>query len=573
MKPFDHPCNRFALLLLFFAFVCIATASAQYPTIEWWVDLDAPSFGSSATADIDKDGKLEIVFGTYFNGEKIHALNAEDGSTLWEYDTGGCNDASPVIYDVDMDGDLEVIVPGSSPRRVYCFDGATGDIEWNISTGSNCIDSPPAVADLDLDGKPEVVLGTFNGYVYCLNGEDGSEEWKINLGTNSYIQSGPNVLDLDADGILDVVVAQWAGDCRVYALKGTDGSQLWYSDETTDWMYHGGSFGDIDQDGKPEIAIGCYDGKVYCLNGENGRLAWKYTAAWYVGGPTTMADVDNDGRLEVIFNAHSQMGVLNHDGTKLWTKNTNGSCFRGTAIADLNSDGQLDLAFGTGNGVLAAFEGDDGAELWTINLQNHYGQTFDCDHAPVIADFDNDGKLDIFIVGGYGTSSTPTDNHGRAYMLSAGDGTGMGWRTFRGDCRHSACCDGFQPLDADRGTISATTGGNVDFYLKAGFDEASRNYIMLGSVTGTSPGTLLPKGLATLPLNWDIFMDLVLLLLNSAVFQDFTGQLDASGKHYALFDTNGPLPPTSIGTEIHFAYALKNLYDFVSNPVRIEVVP
>ncbi len=47
--------------------------------ILWWYDLDAPSFGSSAVGDIDEDGFLEIVFGTYFNDEHIYALNAEDG--------------------------------------------------------------------------------------------------------------------------------------------------------------------------------------------------------------------------------------------------------------------------------------------------------------------------------------------------------------------------------------------------------------------------------------------------------------------------------------------------------------
>ena len=196
--------------------------------ILWWYQLDAPSFGSSAVGDIDEDGFLEIVFGTYFNDEHIYALNAEDGSLLWSYDTGGCNDASPVIADVDLDGHLEVVIPASSPSMVYCFNGMTGAVKWSRSTGaSNCIDSPPAVADVDNDDKPEVLLGTFYGNVFCLNGEDGSICWQKNLGTNSYIQSEPAILDVNDDGQLDVVVAQWAGDCRVYTLWGNNGSTLW----------------------------------------------------------------------------------------------------------------------------------------------------------------------------------------------------------------------------------------------------------------------------------------------------------------------------------------------------------
>jgi hypothetical protein len=64
-----------------------------YPEIMWWFDLDAPSFGSAAVADIDNDGRVEIAFGTYFNDETIHVLNGENGRELWFYDTGGCNDS------------------------------------------------------------------------------------------------------------------------------------------------------------------------------------------------------------------------------------------------------------------------------------------------------------------------------------------------------------------------------------------------------------------------------------------------------------------------------------------------
>ncbi len=410
----------------------------------WWYDLNAPSFGSSASADIDNDGYLEIVFGTYFNDETIHALNAEDGTLLWSYDTGGCNDASPVIYDVDQDGDLEVVIPASSPCVVYCFDGSTGNVEWFTSTYPYCIDSPPAVADVDNDGRPEIVFGAFYGYVYCLNGEDGSTCWQINLGTNSYIQSCPNILDCDDDGQLDVVVAQWAGDCRIYALRGNDGSVLWFSDAPEDYMYHGGSFADIDEDGRPEIVIGCYDGDVYALNAEDGSLAWEYTGVLYVGAPTSIADLNNDGHLEIVFVSYVTLKVLSHTGSLLWSYGTGGSIFRGAAISDVDGDGTLDVVFGSDDGILRALRGSDGQLIWSYNLEAHYGRTFDIDHAPVIADLNNDGFLDVFIIGGYGTSSQPASNHGRAYAVTGGNGTGQGWPMFRHDPTHSACFAGIE---------------------------------------------------------------------------------------------------------------------------------
>lgn len=430
---------RLCSALLAVSLLVFNVANAQYPEILWWFDLDAPSFGSGATADIDGDGKLEIVFGTYFNDEKIWALNADSGTVLWSYNTGGCNDASPVIADVDLDDSLEVIVAASSPCRVFCFKGHSGEIEWSASTGSNSIDSPPAVADVDNDGKPEIVFGTFYGYVYCLNGEDGSQCWRTNLGTNSFIQSGPNILDLDDDQQLDIVVAQWSGDSRVYALKGDDHSELWHSDLPQDWMYHGGSFADIDEDGKPEIAIGCYDNSLYVLNGEDGSLEWDYPTSSYVGAPTSIADLNGDEHLEIVMVSYNRLIVLTHTGSLLWDYSTGGNIFRGAAISDVDGDEIPDVAFGSDDGILRVLRGTDGHLIWSYNLGAHYGRTFEMDHAPVIGDFDGDGKLDIFIVGGYGTSSSPESNHGRAYALKAGEGTGPGWPMFRHDIVHSAC--------------------------------------------------------------------------------------------------------------------------------------
>jgi outer membrane protein assembly factor BamB len=414
----------------------------DYPNILWWYDLYAPCFGSAATEDIDNDGNLEIVFGTYFNDEHIYALNADDGSLLWSYNTGGCNDASPVIYDVDLDGELEVIIPASSPYRIYCFDGSTGVVEWSRSTGyPNCIDSPPAIADVDNDNKPEVIFGAWYGNIFCLNGEDGSICWQIILGSDSYFQAGPNIFDLDNDSQLDIVIAQYSGDCRIYALKGDDGSVLWYSELPGDYMYHGGSFADIDEDGLPEIVIGCYDNYVYVLNGEDGSLVWTYYAPYYIASPTSIADLNNDDHLEIVFTSYNYLGVLSHTGNLLWSCTTGGSMFRGASIADIDGNGILDVVFGADDGILRVLQGDNGQIIWTLDLEAHYQNIFQIDNAPVIEDFNNDGKLDIFIIGGFGTSDPPSNNHGRCYAISAGEGTGNGWPMFRHDIYHSACFD------------------------------------------------------------------------------------------------------------------------------------
>jgi hypothetical protein len=128
------------------------------------------------------------------------------------------------------------------------------------------------------------------------------------------------------------------------------------------------------------------------------------------------------------------------------------------------------------------------------------------------------------------------------------------------------------PLWADGYSISAATGAQIEFQLQAGPAQAGRNYLLLGSVSGTLPGHPLPGG-QVLPLNWDAFTDLVLVLLNTPVCQNFLGQLDGAGEAAALLDTLGPLDPAVVGVTAYFAYTLGGPFDFVSNPVPVVFGP
>lgn len=128
------------------------------------------------------------------------------------------------------------------------------------------------------------------------------------------------------------------------------------------------------------------------------------------------------------------------------------------------------------------------------------------------------------------------------------------------------------PLTADTDQISASTGGRVTFTLDAGAGNGNRNYILLGSASGTTPGISLPGGMATLPLNWDVFTNVVISLINTSIFSKFMATLDPAGGATAIFDTLGPIPGAS-GITLHFAYALNKPWDFASNPVGISIVP
>jgi len=140
------------------------------------------------------------------------------------------------------------------------------------------------------------------------------------------------------------------------------------------------------------------------------------------------------------------------------------------------------------------------------------------------------------------------------------------------DTFDAACCQGLYPLERDTFVISQDLGGAVNFILDSGPIHGNRNYLLFGGATGTEPGFALPGGLATLPVNWDIFTNLVLSLANTPAFQGFLGTLDGSGTATAKLDTFGPVPG-SAGITLFFAFGLNNDWDYVSNPVTVKIVP
>ena len=125
-------------------------------------------------------------------------------------------------------------------------------------------------------------------------------------------------------------------------------------------------------------------------------------------------------------------------------------------------------------------------------------------------------------------------------------------------------------LWSDAYTVSESNGADTNFFLDAGVANASRGYILLGSISGTEPGLPLPGNQATLPLNWDVFMSFVLNNLNSSWFFDFMGTLDSEGRATAHLDL-GPLSGIT-GLKFCFAYLLQSPYDFVSNALIFDVV-
>lgn len=453
------------------------TNAPATPSVLWHVPINSPSFGGAAAADVDGDGLLEIAFATYFGDSAVRVLNGEDGSELWKYQGGGetgtgeCLDASLKFADLDGDGRLELVVPVSNTSLVLAFDGATGERKWTYEAGyGECIDTPPTIIDTDGDGTPEIIVGTFKGRLHIIDGATGKGRAMLKVAPGA-VQSGATVMDLNNDGVMDFVAANFRGDHRVHAISGKtddiesaatrdDGTtiideptELW-NVQTGGHMYHGCSVADLDQDGKPELIIASYDGLVYAIHADDGSLLWKADPdERYIMAPTTIADLDNDGIPEVIVTS-DRITVINADGEIRYSKLVEDppmrswGVSRGVAVADLDGDGSLDLAFTNGQGQLRVIRGTDGELLYSFDPSElHEKPLGTSSHCPTIADFDGDGKLDVFYV--IGSANTQTKEfHGRAICLTGFEGEGEGWYMFRHDLANTG--NRATPLDDAR---------------------------------------------------------------------------------------------------------------------------
>ncbi|MHC4945048.1 MAG: FG-GAP repeat domain-containing protein [Planctomycetota bacterium] len=320
-------------------------------------------------------------------------------------------------------------------------------------------------------------------------------------------------MDWNNDGRKDLIAGEHNGFVRIYLNTNTDEDPVF---DGYTFLQVGGSDFDCGYDATPHIVDWNKDGKKDVLCGNS------------LGGVQLLINVGSDA------NPVFDDAVFLKDGDL----DLDAGYYVSPTVADWNCDGKKDLLVGNSIGKIYYYENKgtddhpvfDGSILLAVKVYNYA-------HIDV-ADWDGDATVDILSGVGYGY----------VYFFRA-----------------------LGPLSLDENRIHESIGGQIIMSLDAGTSNANRNYIVLGTLSGTSPGTPLPGGLATLPLNWDVLTDIVLLMINSPVFSNFLGTLDAAGTAFARL--NAPPVPGLAGFTMHYAYCLNNPFDFVSNPVAIEVVP
>ena len=117
----------------------------------------------------------------------------------------------------------------------------------------------------------------------------------------------------------------------------------------TGW-YASPAVADLDGGGNAEGLWASYD--LVALNGATGALKWRATNGQRAWPGIAVADLTNDGTLEVIVGrGGDQVTVYDNAGNVVWTRNPFGNGeVRTLAIADLDHDSRQEIIVGRASG-------------------------------------------------------------------------------------------------------------------------------------------------------------------------------------------------------------------------------
>ncbi|MDO8864067.1 putative Ig domain-containing protein [Haliea sp. E1-2-M8] len=298
---------------------------------------------SPVAVDLDGNGRIALLTGftqvspvspipdtpplcTAIVNTTCNAVVAWDGRTgeiLWQF-VGGVtrpgqqNSASPVIVDLDMDGDPEIIwnqlVLDHEGNLLFEF-----PVEKTIRDLGNDFLSV-AVANFDNDAYPEI-LG-YDASNFYLFSHDGAIQWQRpydSFSSGSGFSWGEITLaELDGDPFPEFVMmleADGGGDLTVRAFD-SDGEPLWdladsYIVQISNQNRSSSPVAmDLDRDGIDELILvraasrsgNLADAGLYILDGSTGAVIASEQGRPIDRGdePLTVADIDGDGSAEIV---------------------------------------------------------------------------------------------------------------------------------------------------------------------------------------------------------------------------------------------------------------------------------
>jgi len=312
-----------------------------------WSSYHAIGYSSPALGDVDGDGKLEVIFGTYNykNDNYIYALNGEDGNEAWSYRIGAPRDivrSSPALGDLDGDGMLEVVV-GCDNTYVHALKPTPSgeEIKWQGLAGEDFLRKRALTATAGKDPDYIITQITNNDYrdsfpqiyngLITWEGNDGYDNeiflYDSSTGITTQIT---NDNDDNWGPQIDDGLVTWVGydgpDWEIFLHdSGTDITTQITKNEEDDWspQIHDGQLTWIGFDGDMEIFF--YDGESTIQISHNsyidsspqihnGQITW-YEYDWH---DEEIYFYDGESTIQITDNDYSDCGSQIYNGLITW---------------------------------------------------------------------------------------------------------------------------------------------------------------------------------------------------------------------------------------------------------------
>lgn len=182
-----------------------------------------PSDEGFALGDIDRDGDLDIAATTGDSKRVEWYRNPGNGSENWAaFHIGSFDEAlypdRTEVADVNKDGRLDILVTeengGDADAQTFWWAAPADATSANWPRqliASQATTNSMDVADMDADGDVDVILAEHRGTkklsIWYNNGSGGLVEMPVSSGKESHL--GARTVDLDGDGDLDIVSIAW----------------------------------------------------------------------------------------------------------------------------------------------------------------------------------------------------------------------------------------------------------------------------------------------------------------------------------------------------------------------------
>jgi len=292
------------------------------------------------------------------------------------------------------------VVGDSRPDIVSCSNGFAFAMSYDGTTYRDAWYSPPvqcnavAAGDRDHDGRNEVFVGSSPGYyssgpsyIYAFDATSyGPELAKVQVSATEAVNDIA-VGNVDADSDLEVVAVT---NTKVYVFNAATFALEW----TAPYGGHTVGIGDLEGDGKNEIVVAGGDGHV--LNAYTQSYKWGFVGGF--GSSVVVADVDNDGKAEIVGGTTSSVKIINGDTMTVSTLSLNAQT---VAVGDANNDGLNELIIGQDQWGSVQGYNVSGTKLWSISNPEHGVQGM------AVGDPDGDGANEI--LWGAGSTSSGSD--------------------------------------------------------------------------------------------------------------------------------------------------------------------